>query len=893
MSEPFYWGSKTAASQISGMGFRVGVDSENQILQGTRVNTSEIDRTTQQGQQKIKLSDFSGGLTRYAGIGSSATNITQYAYSELVTRIPGLLYLPYKPTIDTSTLSANISGTPSRTTRMHSVMTAYSGSNFYWTGFYGPNYLYSPSGTVLSAMTGTNNATATATMQLGSTVMTVIATDGSTDHVQGTHTLSLGIPTFSQVMTYPAGGDKIVAMKYFPDLHANMFVGKWNGVVGLWWCNDTDSTPITTLDPVVDKATATEFLPPDNAANVGLTFTTAEKYPGLVYAILGRWASPGPAPVTWTTPANAEVQDGTNFAVWTASTNANTSNLISENYDFNIPDSARIIGIQCRARVDEHNAGDNVYWNTMNITGGYDQIPSQAELATSLTDYTVGSTTDPMGLSITGKNVNDPTFGFYIAFNPSVDTAVINVDSMAMTIAYQLPGTPTVINLGSSVTGYAGADMPNFPDRFVYVDQSQAASDRLLYIDVEKDAANNRPVATVTAPYTGLNTIWHTAAIAGGLAVAGLTSEIQLNAGAHQNTLADTVILIKSDGTPLDLQIPKSDGLGHRWFVNKLETVETYLRAEMVSMDGTGTVLDQQYWLWDSQRKNPAWFTDSELLTSTGTSVSTFPVAWAETTLDLLHSTGYTFWPVSNTHIGVRAEFVPDDLNADPRLLYTEQKLAPGPLYLQTMEMTSGYEEASNTVVEVNYQERHISNSSQNLGTVRYQMDTDGDVGFTVTPVDKTFDTGYSSTIAGRGTFDVAGGQAYQTQIHRITLTQGAGSTTGSPNGLSILITQIQQWPDLSVYRIAVDVHNAMSSKDYYTLIDDIYTLKQLQNARPLRMGSIANVNGVMAAFEGVSMQAMARMPAFGNNANPDFVDDKGNPIYPVLTFRQVPGSVT
>ena len=821
--------------------------SDDQVIPGQRVNSAELDRQTRKGQAPIRWGDFSGGLTRISGIGNvRGNNLIQYAYNQgLVTRIPGYLGLPFNPTVQASISSeANISAFIAANKRLHSINAANGDTALRWlaglgTKLYGDTSSTDP--TLLVRTTLTDSIISTANLRFNSTNYLAYSARGTTDHTGGTVDVSgSGAPSFTTLVTHLASGDGFWAMQYYPDLHCNILIGQYNSVNGIWYVSDTTAIPAVP-QPVV-------FTDTKDVEGVIPTVTTSTFLPTSVWQETPEGGGTFDYQYGWSGLTNLGASDNT-YATFATQAFFNFYSYplrVGFGGQFStMSPSALIKGYTIAIEGHEDNANRDIFYHQVRLTvdgqpvGDNRANPDNFELnATTDTTTTFGSSTDAFGISLTGANLQN--IGVRIVFinlNNNVGTA--SIDTVTIAVTSRMPGTQATVNQG----GWAVAPHPLFPDRLAYVEP--AADDptaitqprRLCFLDFSYDNAGQRPTVAKTYANVGnIPYVHHAAPFLGSYLITGSAS-----AGP-----GDRVVLVKSDNTTQDYQFPGF--MGSTIFkVNALFSSGIYAIAQVVASDFS----DMQYWLFNTV--NNSWYTDTVLQSKTGTSIALQPIPYAETTLGIQQSQIYTIYP-RTTHTAARREFMPSDLNQDPRTTNTTQTKYASALFLQTMEMEAGYPDASATIVQLDYQERMISASGGNFGTVQVQIEVGGDATFASPAIDTTFSSGHNATIASRGSYPVPGsGVAFQTQIARFTLDQGSGTTTAGPNGLNVLETYVPEWAqDLRVYKFQL-APSGHSKPDILSLLEEFERVKTKKNVQPLKTGSVnvnASYNGVVGDWQ-------------------------------------------
>ncbi len=802
MTEEVTWAS--GADLVQFRALQVSGQSDDQVIPGTRTNSPEIDRLTRKGVQPIRFSDFSGGLTRSGGIGNVKNDLNKYAINQgLWTHMPGLVYPGFNPTVVSNLNANNWSTAISIGARVHSVNSAL--------GDTGQRWLAAIGGLIISDTSITNPALvareslssgikAVAPLFLNSVNYLGFASSGQTDDLKGTTDVS-GSSTFSwtELVTYSSASDTIWGMQYMAGMGpsgANIFTGSVGGTNQVWYALGTATIPAT-LQPIVDTSSK------DVEGSLAVT-TTSAATPTTTWQF-----GDAATTVAWANLTNLAASDNSYATVPFASSKVSYNLRVGFIGQFAPPQSAIIKGIQVGVEAHEAAANNDTTFESMQITinsatvGENRGNPNAYELnATTDTTTTFGSTTDTWGLALTGADLATIGTELILRCSGGVNAGTASVDTLTMTLTYHMPGTAISLNQG----GWAVSPHPLFPNRFAYVEP--VADDktailqprRLCFVDMEWDSAGNRPTGTKSYPNMGgITYLHHAIPFLGGYLLTGSSA-----AGP-----GDRVVLLKGDGTTLDYQFPGFMG-STIYKVNALFPAGIYFIAQVVASDYS----EMQYWLFDTVRS--IWYADTVLQSKTGTSIALQPIPFSSAYLGAQQNQLYSLWPVSTTNLAGRREFMPSDLNQDPR--------------------------KTNTTTRLEYQERMIGSSASSTGTVRVQIDTTGTPGFAdaAGAIDTTFTAGLDATVANRGVYQVpTSGVAYQTEIMRITLDQGSGTTTAGPNGLNILQTTHQEWAeDLRVYefQLSPDGH---SKPDIIALLEELERVKTKKNVQPLKFGSV------------------------------------------------------
>lgn len=144
---------------------------------------------------------------------------------------------------------------------------------------------------------------------------------------------------------------------------------------------------------------------------------------------------------TWSTPTNAQVDDGTNTTVTgVADSTVQTHYLKALNFLFSIPAGSTINGVtlEIKKMIVMGTGKDNI---VKLVKAGTVSGNDKADTATSwgtIAYKTYGSSADLWGLTLTPSDINDSTFGAVISasITSSVGAGSVGVDAIRITIDY-------------------------------------------------------------------------------------------------------------------------------------------------------------------------------------------------------------------------------------------------------------------------------------------------------------------------------------------------------------------------------------------------------------------------------------------------------------------------
>lgn len=156
---------------------------------------------------------------------------------------------------------------------------------------------------------------------------------------------------------------------------------------------------------------------------------------GNVFPVTGE-NNAGIGATAWTTPANI-VSD--NNVTASCSAAASSQYLVARNFGFTIPQNAKIIGITVRIAAAESSTGAETLNIRLQDESGtlFGTAKTQSINGTGETIYTLGSSTDLWGATLTNTIINDADFGVRFWYTTSHN---MTVDYVTMSVDYSLGG---------------------------------------------------------------------------------------------------------------------------------------------------------------------------------------------------------------------------------------------------------------------------------------------------------------------------------------------------------------------------------------------------------------------------------------------------------------------
>ncbi len=168
---------------------------------------------------------------------------------------------------------------------------------------------------------------------------------------------------------------------------------------------------------------------------------------------------------SWSSASNVTADDGSYATMHTTSYPYASNYLTSDNYGFNIPDGALIVGVECKIG-DIYRVGGTGYVGSVRLhNNGTDLSGTDGKVGngvgTSVATQTYGGASDLWGKTDwTIADVEHADFGFRFVVheNNGSGRPTIYVDYMAMNIYYTLPDTDGIRTTNFSFSGVLPAD---------------------------------------------------------------------------------------------------------------------------------------------------------------------------------------------------------------------------------------------------------------------------------------------------------------------------------------------------------------------------------------------------------------------------------------------------
>lgn len=883
----------TDQNAVTFRGRQVAPSTFQQSYSGFRTGPG-ADRTALTDLTKVKFSDFSGGLDPTPGIKSWLRDLNKFAMNQgWQTRLAGMMVLPFEITNQTAlTSDESVAAAVAAGWRAHAVATSLGGSEsriYIGLGHKVLRNVGSGSSALEVCYTTTDVITSVAVLNVNGTPRLCVATNGTTDDVfyvaDPTGTWSGNTTTLIALTS----GDYITGMQYFPTLGsgANILVGTISEDPGVHWV-DTETAAAWTPRPVVTENSR------NSDGSLGATTTSAVTVSvGSTDSTSGSIIEPG---------NDASPPDGgdtrmANPGNLTASDDSYCSNVssIGENAvvlfdtvfgsgcDFSaVPRAARILGILVEVEAAEGATTDNAIWASVRLIINGSQAgvnhADGAELPTTEAFKSFGGSSDTWGLNeLTGADIQNMGAAVQIlasvANNSTLSAGSIDLDSIRVTLTYREQGDMVSFPLG----GWGVTPNPAFPERMAIVvpatanDTSGITEPRVLwFLDFKWDAAQERPVLNYSRPNTGLNYVHHAAPFQGGWAITG------------NNSAGPGVSLKHVDGSGnlRDFGFPAHNG-DEEFRINTVYGQGSWLVLDCVALDNG----DRQWWFYNNGR----YFPDTLLQSLTdGLDIAAQPIPFSTTAFDLQNDRIYSLFP-NGSDLGVARQFLPPDLGADIRIVYPNEAKAQATtssdedtkLWLRVVELDIGPEEASKSVLVMEYLGRRISAATgASYGSVTVEIVTDADTAFATPDITHAFTAAFEA-------YNVpSAGVNYNSLIVRIGGAHDADSAE-SPDGVPILITTVQDWPPERVYTFLVE--ELVSPDNIFDFMDQLETLVR-DPAQPLDFSVYPNQPAKFDKYL-IPTEGLLLPPRSVQPAPTHFVGADGEPVYIGLQFHTIPGT--
>lgn len=887
-SELITYGS--GSDKVVFRGSRLTPGTFQQSYSGFRTGPG-ADRTALTDLTKVKFSDFSGGIDPTPGIKSWLRDLNKFRYNEgWQTRLPGLMILPFDLVNQTS-ISSNesIASAVAAGWRAHVVTTSIGDTEArIYIGI--GHKVYRNVGNGNSALevcyTTTDLITSMAVLNVNGTPRVCVATyhaSSPTDDVfyvaDPTGTWSGNLTTL--VALNNSGGDWITAMQYIPTLGAgvNIMVGTIAGSAGVWWQNITTAAAWTMRAVVL----ASSRNQPGNLPTVTLSNCSPQSHGNE-----GIGTTPFPSDDgIWKSTENILASDD-NDATWDGSAvsggwSGQTSYLVAGQFaDIeDIPSAVELVG--CEVSIEGSSTGlssSNQHLAEVQLRLGTTSVgisKSGGSFGSSDATQVLGGSSDVWGI-LGGNDFRNLAVAMRAAVGNggSGNGAGIRIDHIFISsFVYRELGSLVSFPLG----GWMVTANPSYPERIAIVvpatknDIGAITEPRVLwYLDFEWDTGQERPVLNYTRPNTGLNYIHHAVPFQGGYAVCGNNS-----AGA-----GISLKHVDSSGNLRDFGFPAHNGK-EEMRINSLYPQGSWLVLDCVTTDFG----DRQWWFYNNGR----FFPDTILQSlSDGLDIAAQPIPFSTVGIDLANDVIYSIFP-NSTNTAVARQFLPSDLNADPRIVHADKVKTQAtvstsedtPLKLQTLEFDIGPEEANKALMVIQYLGRRISAATgASYGSVTVEAVVDADTTFASPDVTKEFTSAFEE-------YNVpSAGVAFRTLMLQISGEHDPG-TTESPDGLPVIITTVQDWPQERTY--VLQITELVSPNNIFDFMDTMESLAtSTKIVLPLDMSTVSNqpakFDRWLIPTEGLMLPPRSVQPAPGH-----FVDAQGNEVFMGIQFHTVPGT--
>ena len=594
---------------------------------------------------------------------------------------------------------------------------------------------------------------------------------------------------------------------------------------------------------------------------VGTDFVSVTKSPTKALQVLGAEGSSSVPTSAWNTPLNVISSNNTDArSTWSASADQNTNKLVAYDFELGIPETATIRGIVAQIERAESNAAANAVDETIQLMKalagvGDNKARTSQEWETTDTSFAYGEPDDLWGTTWTPAEVNAPGFGLII--EAELDANDVDIDHVQITVYYQLP--PTLISF--PVGGMMIGDPFAAEKLYIIAPESDQAAlitiPRHLYIlTVSWDSTDNVPVGALSKPYTGLPYVAGMCPFQGGVALFGGSNSILFN----------RVNFLTSGGEVRELNFPVTHGT-NALTITALFAQGEFLIADTAYSDGT----EAQRFLYYDGEWFPEWVQQDK-----ASAISTEPLLWGRSELNLQQNYAYRFYPVSTTALATAREFVPPSLYADPLLANTSMVKQDGPLYTQLSELFPIQPENDYALMCLQAQSRFIDNNTS-YGSLRVLVDTGGDRTIASAEVDITFDAAGETFVDSNIAASENPGAAYKSLIIRLILNHET-ATAETPDVLPVGFFSVAQGKYLEQFQVLLAKEQ---SEDIVTFIGRLRTLKATKTVQRFKAGGY-NVPAVIDSFD------IEYEPTLGVSL-PSWETTRRA----VITFSRVPGSTS
>tara|TARA_R100000808_G_scaffold3310_1_gene11864 strand:- start:1370 stop:5290 length:3921 start_codon:yes stop_codon:yes gene_type:complete len=272
--------------------------------------------------------------------------------------------------------------------------------------------------------------------------------------------------------------------------------------------------------------------PWDNASNIGSSdnskTTSDMDAVGVGEEISGTVVNQSIGSTTWGSTSNAQANNTSYANVQTAEYPMASNYLMSDNYGFDIPSDATIVGIEAKIGDIYRDSTGTAYVGTVRLHNNGTEFTGVSAktgsgIGTSVGTQTFGGSSDTWGKSDwTAADVEHADFGFKFVVHKSADDSsrpTVYVDYVAMNIYYTLPDTDGLRATNFSFSGVlpADAEIKGIEvDVEKSVDAGSDVTDKLVQLVVGGSLVGNNKADTgtawgtsdATANYGGATDLW-------------------------------------------------------------------------------------------------------------------------------------------------------------------------------------------------------------------------------------------------------------------------------------------------------------------------------------------------------------------------------------------------
>lgn len=600
----------------------------------------------------------------------------------------------------------------------------------------------------------------------------------------------------------------------------NAVVGRVGGTDGVWYALGTE-TAAWTLKPVV-KAESKDLPGTATPVTASAIYATS-MIPSSTLA------------VTVTDPTNVGADDG-NEATYDYGTVTSQASLRAVGFKApsGVARSAKLTGFVIETQAAESNADDNIRLSTVQVylngSSHGSALPLSnfgGEVTTTPTTYSLGTSTNDLGLGMTIGDLDNLTLDFAISMAGS--TCIFEVDFVRVTPTYRVTGT----QFGFARGGF-GFGKSRFDDDRLGINVPTADDPTGImvprepyFLDFEWDASGARPVVDLFKPDIGMK-YCHAICWYGGNV---------LSVGSDTSGPGIRVKYTNPQNQVIDFSFPGVHGT-QEVVVNNILTRDSWPVLQVLD-DDYG---DLQEWFYQAQR----WYPDTILQSKSGQAIAAQAIPCSVWEVDPQDNLLYDIYP-NGTDIGVSYQFLPPDLGQNPHLVNTDKLKTMGwsdsteqdELYLYMPTIDLGHLEAFRGITELQMHTFKVSGNTSNdsYGSVTVDMVTDkADItAFASAEYTKEFTAGFDDASDGH-VDQPAGGIPYAHVSTRFGLKHEAG-TAKTPELGPVLVVTAQTFGSEQDHLILVDSEQTFRTREEWDLQEEFRAAQEVNPIGTLTVG--------------------------------------------------------